>query len=442
MIKQMKDARIYWTKKKKAIRENNNTTWRNKPESTGERRNIKEISIKGKRIQIKQDIPKQRKKILLTTGRRWHENIPTIECKSYDFGLKYGNQKQNKKAECINNITRELERLKESLKAEIHIDLLKTTQKISNWKTPGHEEIHGFWFRKFTSIHDTIALKMNRCLQGAHVKRYPLTPPTLSQSSNHSTSYADRWSTSGWGGNAHFFTYTRIRSRETGENRKTNEQTKLGVNQEQRKVCNTTCMCIPDSRYGLTLAWVTSENSTMLLESDILRLFFTGPYLVSSPLCSGVWCWLPLRSSTPTSAVRLSPVQPQLPSAACLSALQPPTASLGLLPPTPLSGSRRQLSFSGPATNSHSRVQPPTLLSPVQLPTLSSLLSSHQPSLSLARVVNSHSPPRTTSGYGEISCPRILCLVSRQNRQLNRLLWQPTPIVLHIPSLTLVIYSQ
>ena len=63
---------------------------------------------------------------------------------------------------------------------------------------------------------------------------------------------------------------------------------------------------------GLSLAWVTSENSTMLLESDILRLFFTGPYLVSSPLCSGVWCWLPLRSSTPTSAVRLSPVQLQL----------------------------------------------------------------------------------------------------------------------------------
>ena len=36
-------------------------------------------------------------------------------------------------------------------------------------------------------------------------------------------------STSGWVGNAHFFTYTRIRSRETGENRKSNEQTKLGV---------------------------------------------------------------------------------------------------------------------------------------------------------------------------------------------------------------------
>ena len=142
-------------------------------------------------------------------------------------------------------------------------------------------------------------------------------------------------------------------------------------------------MCIPDSRYGLTLAWVTSENSTMLLESDILRLFFTGPYLVSSSLCSRVWCWLPLRSSTPTSAVRLS-----------------------------------------------------TLLANYQLPLLGSchqlplLVSCHQLSSLLGRVVNSHSPPRTTSGYGEISCPRILCLVSRQNRQLNRLLWQPTHIVL------------
>ena len=47
---------------------------------------------------------------------------------------------------------------------------------------------------------------------------------------------------------------------------------------------------------------------------------------------------------------------------------------------------------------------------------------------------NSHSRPLPTSGYGEISGPRILCLVSRQNRQRNRLLWQPTHIVLHLPN--------
>ena len=98
-------------------------------------------------------------------------------------------------------------------------------------------------------------------------------------------------------------------------------------------------------------------------------------------------------------SVHLSPVQPQLPF------LCSPATNC--------------LSWS-PATNSFSRVQPPTLSPGLQPPT-SSLLG---------RVVNSHSPPRTTSGYGEISCPRILCLVSRQNRQLNRLLWQPTHIVL------------
>ena len=187
------------------------------------------------------------------------------------------------------------------------------------------------------------------------------------------------------------------RGRQEKIERQTNKHEQTWGYQEQREVCNTTCMCIPDSRwYGLTLAWVTSENSTMLLESDILRLFFTGPYLVSSPLCSGVWCWLPL------SVLLRPPWSPVATAFCCLPLCSPATNCLSW----------------SPATNFSS------LLSNYQLP-----LSG--PCLSLGRVVNSHSPPRTTSGYGEISCPRILCLVSRQNRQLNRLLWQPTPIVLH-----------
>ena len=56
---------------------------------------------------------------------------------------------------------------------EIHIDLLKRThKKILNSKTPGHDGIHGFWFKKFTSIHDRLALEMNRCLQGAHIPKW------------------------------------------------------------------------------------------------------------------------------------------------------------------------------------------------------------------------------------------------------------------------------
>ena len=130
---------------------------------------------------------------------------------------------------------------------------------------------------------------------------------------------------------------------------------------------DTTCTCIPDSRYGLTLAWVTSENSTMLLESDILRLFFTGPYLVSSPLCSvsGVDCpsalprQLLLFASLLSSRNSFSPVQPPtllswvasstlLSSLHCLfSALQPPTPSL-VQPQLPSLLSSHQLSFASP----------------------------------------------------------------------------------------------
>ena len=46
------------------------------------------------------------------------------------------------------------------------------TKKISNWKTPGHDVIHGFWFKKYISLHDRFALEMNKCLQGAHVPEW------------------------------------------------------------------------------------------------------------------------------------------------------------------------------------------------------------------------------------------------------------------------------
>ena len=67
-------------------------------------------------------------------------------------------------------MTKELEGLEEGPKTEIHLELLKKTlKKTSNWKTSGHDGIHGFWFKKFTSIHNRLALEMNRCLQEAQV---------------------------------------------------------------------------------------------------------------------------------------------------------------------------------------------------------------------------------------------------------------------------------
>ena len=113
-------------------------------------------------------------------------------------------------------------------------------------------------------------------------------------------------------------------------------------------------MCIPDSRYGLTLAWVTSENSTMLLESDILRLFFTGPYLVSSPLCS-------------VSGVDCPSVLPR--QLLCSPLSCPVSTPLSGPATTPLLVSSHQLPVSCPTTNCLSWVASSTLIRlPVPLP--------------------------------------------------------------------------
>ena len=91
------------------------------------------------------------------------------------------------------------------------------------------------------------------------------------------------------------------------------------------------------------LAWVTSENSTMLLESDVLRLFFTGPYLVSSPLCSvsGVDC-----PSVDPRQLLCSPLS--CPVSTALRGLLPQLPSLLSSHQLCSPGSRRQLSFASP----------------------------------------------------------------------------------------------
>ena len=59
---------------------------------------------------------------------RKHTNKRTQK-KPKDFVLKYSKQKYNEIVKWINNMTKELEGLKEDLKAEIHIDLFKTILK-------------------------------------------------------------------------------------------------------------------------------------------------------------------------------------------------------------------------------------------------------------------------------------------------------------------------
>ena len=73
-----------------------NTTRRDSSESIGERRKTKNIPRQDQTISTKQDIPKQRKKILPASKGRMDENIPATGCegkKKKDFRAKYGNGK-------------------------------------------------------------------------------------------------------------------------------------------------------------------------------------------------------------------------------------------------------------------------------------------------------------------------------------------------------------
>ena len=109
---------------------NNSTTCGNKPESTGERKKIKEILTKGKTID-KTGNPKTTKE---NSTNNWEEMTrkhtnKQMQKKPNDFGKNNGNQKHNGKAKWINNMNKELEGPEEGPKAEIQIDLLKSTLK-------------------------------------------------------------------------------------------------------------------------------------------------------------------------------------------------------------------------------------------------------------------------------------------------------------------------
>ena len=59
---------------------------------------------------------------------------------------------------------KKLQGLEEGPLEKIHVYSLRVTLEIvRNWKMPGHDGILGYSFKKFTCIHDRLAVEMNRC---------------------------------------------------------------------------------------------------------------------------------------------------------------------------------------------------------------------------------------------------------------------------------------
>ena len=171
MIKQRKSAGTFWNKKRKATQEKMSI----KLEETNQKVVAKDGRLKRYRDEVKQH---RQNRTFQNNERKFYQQIGGDGTKTYQqpdtkgtkqFWIKIGQPRErNKKTEWISNMAKELEELK-GPKAKIHIDSFRTTLKISNWKTPDHDGIHGFWFKKFVFIHDRLALEMNRRLQEADI---------------------------------------------------------------------------------------------------------------------------------------------------------------------------------------------------------------------------------------------------------------------------------
>ena len=122
-----------WNKREKGTGNmGKNTTWGNKPDSTAQRKKIKEISTKSKTTQKNRTFQNNERKFYQQLGGSDTKTYQQLDIKETErFWTKiWQPKKHNENAEWINNITRELEGLQEGAKMEIHIDLLKTTQKV------------------------------------------------------------------------------------------------------------------------------------------------------------------------------------------------------------------------------------------------------------------------------------------------------------------------
>ena len=159
------------TEGKRQHEKNNSTAWGNKPENSGERREIKDLSTKTKQYRQNRTFQNNEKKILPRTRRTWHKNIPTTSRQSNRTIL--DENMTTEKAQRKDWMDNKYERTRRTIRKPGCGNTYRTTKKtlklISNLKTPGHDGIHEFWFKKFTSIHDRLALEMNRYLQEAQV---------------------------------------------------------------------------------------------------------------------------------------------------------------------------------------------------------------------------------------------------------------------------------
>ena len=125
--------------------------------------------------------PNQSKFYQELDGKSHEENIITDKKKTREFlsGIWEKNVKHNKNADWIQKVAEEMHSNKQQ-----NIDITPTKikeriHKMSNWKAPGPDGVHGYWIKMLVSMQERIALHLQSCITRGEVPDWMTTGRTV-----------------------------------------------------------------------------------------------------------------------------------------------------------------------------------------------------------------------------------------------------------------------
>ena len=58
-------------------------------------------------------------------------------------------------------------------------DVKRGISTMKNWKAPGPDGVRGFWFKQFTSLHQSLVLALGKCVESGEVTEWMVKGKTF-----------------------------------------------------------------------------------------------------------------------------------------------------------------------------------------------------------------------------------------------------------------------
>ena len=96
----------------------------------------------------------------------------SVETQTFWRGIWSERKEHHKDAEWLKDVKKELEQDEGQNKIDITKDkMMRVMRKMSNWKTPGPDNVQGYWLKNLTPLHDRLVMYLQECLDSGVVPR-------------------------------------------------------------------------------------------------------------------------------------------------------------------------------------------------------------------------------------------------------------------------------